>query len=41
MKEFIIIDVFGLVTFICAANAQQAGCKAREQGIKPFTIRMA
>ena len=39
MKEFIIIDVFGIVTFICAANAQQACRFARDMGIKPFIVR--
>ena len=38
---FIIIDVTGIVTFINAANAQQAVMLAREQGYKPFVVREA
>ena len=38
---FIIIDVSGIVTFINAANAQQAVMLAREQGYKPFVVRQA
>lgn len=38
-KEFIIIDVTGIVTFIQAASAAQAASKAREEGFKPFIIR--
>lgn len=41
MKTYIIIDVTGIVTFIHAANAQQAICNAREQGYKPFIVREA
>lgn len=41
MKTFIIIDVCGLVTFITAANAQQALQLACEQGYKPFVVREA
>lgn len=40
-KTFIIIDVTGIVTFINAANAQQALQKASEQGYKPFIVREA
>lgn len=40
-KTFIIIDVTGIVTFINAANAQQAVITAREQGYKPFVVREA
>ena len=36
---FLIIDVTGIVTFINAANAQQAVMLAREQGYKPFVVR--
>lgn len=36
---FVIIDVTGIVTFIHAANAQQALQLACEQGYKPFVIR--
>ena len=39
MKTFIIIDVTGIVTFINAANAQQALQIACEQGYKPFIVR--
>lgn len=38
---FIIVDVTGIVTFINAANAQQAVMLAREQGYKPFIVRQA
>ena len=38
---FLIIDVTGIVTFINAANAQQAVMLAREQGYKPFIVRQA
>ena len=41
MKTFIVIDVTGIVTFICAANAQQAVMIATEQGFKPFVVRQA
>lgn len=41
MKTFIIIDVTGIVTFINAANAQQAVMIACEQGFKPFIVRAA
>ena len=41
MKTYIIIDVTGIVTFISAANAQQALQIAHEQGYKPFVIREA
>lgn len=41
MKTFIIIDVTGIVTFIKAANAQQALQLACEIGYKPFVIREA
>ena len=40
-KTFIIIDVTGIVTFIRAANAQQALQLASEQGYKPFIVRQA
>lgn len=40
-KTFIIIDVTGIVTFIQAANAQQALQIASEQGYKPFIVREA
>lgn len=38
---FIIIDTSGIVTFINAANAQQAVMLAREQGYQPFVVRQA
>ena len=38
---FIIVDVTGIVTFINAANVQQALQLAREQGYKPFIVRQA
>lgn len=38
---FIIIDICGIVTFIRAANAQQALQLAHEQGYKPFIVREA
>lgn len=41
MKTYIIIDVTGIVTFITAANAQQALQLACEQGYKPFVVREA
>ena len=41
MKTFIVIDQTGLVTFVCAATSYEAGCKAREQGYRPFIIREA
>lgn len=41
LLTFIIIDVTGIVTFINAANAQQAVMLAREQGYKPFVVREA
>ena len=41
MKTFIIIDVTGIVTFINAANAQQALQFACEQGYKPFIVKQA
>lgn len=42
MKTFIIIDATtGIVTFIHAANAQQALQLACEQGYKPFVVREA
>ena len=41
MKNFIIIDVTGIVTFIAAVNAQQAVRLANERGYKPFTVREA
>lgn len=41
MKTFIVIDVTGIVTFICASSAQQALQIASEQGYKPFVIREA
>ena len=39
MKTFIVIDVTGIVTFITAASTFEAGCKAREEGYRPFIIR--
>ena len=39
MKEFIVIDVSGLVTFVRATSAQQALMIASEMGYKPFIIR--
>lgn len=41
MKVFIIIDVTGIVTFIHAADVQQALQLACEQGYKPFVVREA
>ena len=41
MKDFIVIDITGLVTFICAANAQQAVMLATELGFKPFIVRQS
>lgn len=38
---FIIVDICGIVTFIKAANAQQALQIACEQGYKPFIVREA
>lgn len=40
-KTFIIIDVTGIVTFIQAANAQQALQIASAEGYKPFVVREA
>ena len=39
MKTYVVVDVTGLVTFITAASTSEAGCKAREEGFKPFIIR--
>ena len=41
MKEFIIIDRTGLVTFITATSAQQALVIATQMGYKPFVVREA
>ena len=41
MKTFIVVDITGIVTFITAASSYEAGCKAREQGYRPFIIREA
>ena len=41
LVTFIIVDVTGIVTFINAANAQQALQIACEQGYKPFIVREA
>ena len=41
MKDYIIIDVTGLVTFITATSAQQALVIATQMGYKPFVVREA
>ena len=41
MKDYIIIDRTGLVTFITATSAQQALVIATNLGYKPFIIREA
>ena len=39
MKEFIVIDRTGIVTFLRATSAQQALMIATDMGYKPFTIQ--
>ena len=41
MKDFIIIDITGIVTFLRASSAQQALQLATGLGYKPLTVREA